>query len=80
MTSLSQTRTARLNTFHTPEADRKLNRLLAGELDRALMDFMDAQARQESLIEQIERASREVARMQADGTWNDFAASGGLIG
>lgn len=86
MRTVSQTRRDRLASFDTPEADRKLNRFLAGELDNALRDYLDAPARQQANMEQLQnieyeihKYNLEVARMKADGTWDDFAATGGLI-
>ena len=78
MRTISQMRRDKLASFDTPEADRKLNRLLAGELDRDLRDYLDAPSRQQALVEQMERVGLEVARMKREGLWDEFAATGGL--
>jgi predicted component of viral defense system (DUF524 family) len=72
-------RSDKLASFDTPEADRKLNRLLAGELDRDLRDYLDAPARQQAKMEQLHDLGLEVARMKREGLWDEFAATGGLL-
>lgn len=62
----AQMRRDRLATFHTPETDRRLTRLLAGELGFELLSAMEDMA-------------DETDRMKRDGTWDEFCATGGFV-